>query len=56
MSKFLVGLLIGLVWGVLSHHFYISGKIENALDDARAAIHSATKPDTLIEQLQKRLE
>ena len=52
MFKLFLGVLIGAV----GYHFYITGKIENALEESRAAIHSATKPDSILEQLREKLQ
>jgi hypothetical protein len=48
-------LFIGIVIGAVSYHFYITGRIDAALEESRAAIHSATKPDSILEQLRERL-
>ena len=48
--------LLGVVIGAAGYHFYITGKIETALEESRAAIHSATKPDSILEQLREKLQ
>jgi hypothetical protein len=48
--------LIGIIIGAVGYHFYMTGQIESAIEEARAAVHSATKPESVLDQLKEKLQ
>ena len=45
-----------MIIGAVGYHFYITGEIDSAIEESRAAIHSATKPDSMLDQLKEKLQ
>ncbi|MGA1739055.1 MAG: hypothetical protein ACO4AM_07225 [Candidatus Nanopelagicaceae bacterium] len=52
----MIKLLVGIIIGAIGYHFYITGQIDTAIEESRAAIHSATKPDSVLDQLKEKLQ
>lgn len=48
----MINFVLGLIFGAIGYHFYITGEFNDALEEARSAIHSATKPESVIDQLK----
>ena len=45
-----------MIIGAVGYHFYITGEIDSGIEESRAAIHSATKPDSMLDQLKEKLQ
>lgn len=50
----MINFILGLIIDAFGYHYYLTGEFNNALEEARGAIHSATKPESVIDQLKEK--